>query len=96
VAKMAAKARRKRKAMMAAGRAATKVQLVRGWVEHDDSRGVAGRVEHLFDAVRNPKTGRPNSNAEAARMTLGTLSEEEVENIRTSKGLSPPRFLRRN
>src|SRR5215212_11148196 len=24
-----------------------------------DGRGIAGRVEHLFDAVRNPSTGEP-------------------------------------
>src|SRR5215212_10780572 len=49
----------------------------------DDSRGVAGRVEHLFDAVRNPATGEPYANAEVARMTLGDLSEKDVEGIRT-------------
>src|SRR5215204_4593669 len=45
--------------------------------------GVAGRLEHLFEVVRNPKTGEPYTNAEVARMTLGDLSEEEVERIRT-------------
>jgi hypothetical protein len=49
----------------------------------DDGRGIAGRVEHLFDAARNPSTGEPYTNAEVARMTLGDLSEEEVEGIRT-------------
>jgi transcriptional regulator with XRE-family HTH domain len=48
-----------------------------------DSRGVAGRLEHVFEVVRNPKTGEPYTNAEVARMTLGDLSEEEVERIRT-------------
>src|SRR5215204_6222679 len=37
----------------------------------DDGRGIAARVEHLFDAVRNPKSGEPYTNAEIARMTLG-------------------------
>jgi transcriptional regulator with XRE-family HTH domain len=55
--------------------------LPRGSAE--GSRDVAGRVEHLFDAVRNPKTGEPYTNAEAPRMTLGDLSEEEVEGIRS-------------
>jgi hypothetical protein len=36
----------------------------------DDSRGIAGRVEHLSDAVRNPKTADPYTHAEAARMSL--------------------------
>ena len=47
------------------------------------SRGVAGRLEHLFEVVRNPKTGEPYTNAEVARMTLGDLSEDDVERIRT-------------
>jgi transcriptional regulator with XRE-family HTH domain len=47
------------------------------------SHGVAGRLEHIFEVVRNPKTGEPYTNAEVARMTLGDLSEEDVEKIRT-------------
>jgi transcriptional regulator with XRE-family HTH domain len=49
----------------------------------NDSRGITGRIEHLFDAARNPKTGESYTNAEVARMTLGDLSEGEVEGIRT-------------
>jgi len=48
-----------------------------------EGRDIAGRVEHLFDVVRNEATGGPYANAEVARMTLGDLSEEEVEGIRT-------------
>jgi hypothetical protein len=55
----------------------------------EESRGVAGRLEHLFEVVRNPKTGKPYSNAEVARMTLGDLSEEDVERIR-SGAISDP------
>jgi hypothetical protein len=55
----------------------------------DDSRGVAGRVERLFDAVRNPATGEPYTNAQVARMTIGDLSEEDVEGIRTG-GIADP------
>jgi transcriptional regulator with XRE-family HTH domain len=55
----------------------------------EDSRGVAGRLEHLFEVVRNPKTGEPYTNAEVARMTLGDLSEEEVERIRTGAVSDP-------
>lgn len=47
------------------------------------ARGLVGRVEHLFEAIRNPSTGKPYTNAEVARMTLGDLSEEDVEGIRT-------------
>jgi transcriptional regulator with XRE-family HTH domain len=49
----------------------------------EGSRGVAGRLQHLFEVVRNPKTGEPYTNAEVARMTLGDLSEKVVERIRT-------------
>jgi transcriptional regulator with XRE-family HTH domain len=48
----------------------------------EGSRGLSGRLEHLFEVVRNPKTGEPYANGEVARMTLGELSEEDVERIR--------------
>ena len=51
--------------------------------EAKESGGVAGRLEHLFEVVTYPKTGEPYTNAEVARMTLGDLSEEDVERIRT-------------
>ena len=51
--------------------------------QDEESRGVATRLEHLFEVVRNPKAGEPYTNGEVARMTLGDLSEEEVERIRT-------------
>ena len=53
------------------------------------SYGVAARLEHLFEVVRNPKMGEPYTNAEVARMTLGDLSEEEVERIRTGAVSDP-------
>src|ERR671913_28732 len=53
------------------------------------SYGVAARLEHLFEVVRNPKTGESYTNGEVARMTLGDLSEEDVEKIRTG-ALSDP------
>ena len=52
-------------------------------IRDGESRSLAGRLEHLFEVVRNPKTGEPSTNAEVARMTLGDLSEEDVERIRT-------------
>jgi hypothetical protein len=55
----------------------------------EESRGVAGRLEHLFEVVRNPRTGEPYTSAEVARMTLGDLSEEEVERIRTGADSDP-------
>ena len=55
----------------------------------EQSRGVVGRLEHLFEVVRNAKTGEPYTNAEVARMTLGDLSEEDVEKIRTGAVSDP-------
>ena len=55
----------------------------------EGSCGVAGRLEHVFEDVRNPKTGEPYANSEVARMTLGDLSEEEVERIRTGAVSDP-------
>src|SRR5919107_4387331 len=55
----------------------------RSIAQGEESRGVGGRLEHVFEVVRNPKTGKPYTNAEVARMTLGDLSEEDVERIRT-------------
>jgi len=55
----------------------------------DESRSLAGRVEHLFDAFKNPKTDKPYTNAEVARMTLGDLSEEDIESIRTGANAAP-------
>jgi transcriptional regulator with XRE-family HTH domain len=49
----------------------------------EESRGLSGRLEHVFEVVRNPRTGEPYTNAEVARMTLGDLSEKDVERIRT-------------
>jgi transcriptional regulator with XRE-family HTH domain len=55
----------------------------------EESRGVAGRLEHMFEVVRNPRTGESYTNAEVARMTLGDLSEEDVERIRTGAESDP-------
>src|ERR687897_175174 len=55
----------------------------------EESRGLAGRLEHVFEVVRNPRTGEPYTNAEVARMTLGDLSEEDVEKIRTGAESDP-------
>ena len=55
----------------------------------EGAHGIAGRLEHLFEAVRSPTTGEPYTNADVARMTLGDLSEEEVESIRTGSIADP-------
>ena len=48
-----------------------------------EGQDLAGRVEHLFEVIKNPSTGEPYTNAEVSRATLGDLSEEGVEGIRT-------------
>jgi len=39
---------------------------------------LAGRVERLFDAIKDPKTGETYSNSKIARMSLGDLTEDDV------------------
>jgi transcriptional regulator with XRE-family HTH domain len=54
-----------------------------------EGRGIPGRVEYLFEVVKNPKTGESYTNAQVARMSAGEISEEEVEGIRTGKIADP-------
>jgi transcriptional regulator with XRE-family HTH domain len=49
----------------------------------DARRDIAGRLNHLFEVVKNERTGEPYSSADVARMSLGDLTEDEVEGIRT-------------
>jgi transcriptional regulator with XRE-family HTH domain len=44
--------------------------------------GIAERLNHLFEAIKNERTGEPYTNADVARMSLGDLTEEEVGGIR--------------
>src|SRR5215210_1114219 len=39
--------------------------------------GLAGRVERLFDAINDPKTGETYASSRIARMSLGDLTEED-------------------
>jgi transcriptional regulator with XRE-family HTH domain len=54
-----------------------------------EGRGIPGRLEHLFEIIKNPKTGESYTNAQVARMSAGEISEEEVEGIRTGKITDP-------
>ena len=54
----------------------------------EDGR-IADKTNRLFDVVRNGKSGVPLTNAEVARMSLGDLSEEHVEQIRSGKLTDP-------
>ena len=53
----------------------------RGAVGRPD--GPAGRIGHLFDAIKDPKTGEPYTNSRIARMSLGDLTEEDVRGLRS-------------
>jgi transcriptional regulator with XRE-family HTH domain len=54
-----------------------------------EGRAIPARVEHLFEVVKNPKTGESYTNAEVVRMSAGEITEEEVEGIRTGKIADP-------
>jgi transcriptional regulator with XRE-family HTH domain len=50
---------------------------------------LASRVGHLFANIRHPATGEPYTDADVARMSVGSLTEEEVEGMRTGKIADP-------
>ena len=54
-----------------------------------EGRGIPGRVEHLFEVVKDPKTGESYTNAQVSRMSAGEISEEEVEGVRNGKIANP-------
>jgi len=58
-------------------------------VRDEEHRSIAGRVERLFATVRNERTGEPYTSAEVARMSLGDLTQEEVEGIRSGRISNP-------
>ena len=55
-----------------------------------EGRGIIGRVEHLFEVVKNPKTGEPYTNAEVTRMSAGDLTVEDVEGSEPGRSPTPP------
>lgn len=54
-----------------------------------EDRSIADKTNRLFDVVRNETSGRPYTNAEVARMSVGDLSEENVGQIRAGKLTNP-------
>jgi transcriptional regulator with XRE-family HTH domain len=61
-----------------------------------ERRDIAGRVEYLFQTVKNDETGESYTNAEVARRTLrgvtaedGSLTEAEIQGIRTGEIANP-------
>ena len=49
----------------------------------EEGQDLAARVESLFATIRHPRTGEPYTNANVARMSAGSLTEDEVKGIRT-------------
>jgi transcriptional regulator with XRE-family HTH domain len=60
-------------------------------VERTDSRNrnLSERINYLFEAIRDERSGEPYTNAEVARMSFGTLTEEVVEGIRNGSISNP-------
>jgi transcriptional regulator with XRE-family HTH domain len=52
-------------------------------------RNIAGRLNHLFEVIKNERTGEPYANADVARLSLGDLTEEDIGGIRTGKLKNP-------
>lgn len=50
---------------------------------------IADKTNWLFNIFKNEKTGQPYTNAEVARMSLGDLTEEHIEEIRSGKLTNP-------
>ena len=55
----------------------------------EEHRSIAERVGRLFETIKNERTGEPYTDAEVARLSLGDLTGEEVEGIRTGRISSP-------
>jgi transcriptional regulator with XRE-family HTH domain len=53
--------------------------------ELEERATIAERLEHLFQAIVDDKKGRPYTDAEVARMSLGGISEQEVAGIRSGE-----------
>jgi len=55
----------------------------------DQRVSLSDRVNHLFESIRDERTGEPYTNARVARLSLGDIAEEEVEGIRNGSILNP-------
>jgi hypothetical protein len=53
-----------------------------------EGQDLASRVRHLFQTIRHPRMGEPYTNAGAARMSVGALTED-VESKRTGQVPDP-------
>ncbi len=62
----------------------------------EEERDIAGKVNHLFEVIKNQKSGEAYTNAEVARMSLGGLTgrdggitEEEIRGLRSGEIPNP-------
>jgi transcriptional regulator with XRE-family HTH domain len=53
------------------------------------ARTMADRLNHLFEVIKNQRTGEPYTNSDVARLSLGDLTEEDVGGIRSGKLENP-------
>ena len=59
------------------------------WTKTDDFANLAQKVSYLFKVIKNDTTGESYTNADVARLSLGDLTEEEVEQIRIGANSNP-------
>ena len=52
-------------------------------MEGENVATVAERLEHLFETITKEKRGRRYTSAEAAKLSLGGITEEEIDGIRS-------------
>jgi transcriptional regulator with XRE-family HTH domain len=66
------------------------IEFGAGIPELDGHRGsISQKTNRLFETIENESTGRPYTNAEVARGSLGDLTEAEVEKIRSGATPDP-------
>jgi transcriptional regulator with XRE-family HTH domain len=58
-------------------------------IASEQGQDLASRVGHLLDAIHHPGTGEPYTDADVARMSVGALTEEDVEGMRTGRIVDP-------
>jgi transcriptional regulator with XRE-family HTH domain len=54
-----------------------------------EGQDLASRVGNLFETIRHPGTGEPYTDADVARMSVGALTEDNVEGMRTGAIADP-------
>lgn len=60
-------------------------------IGYPDEDTIAARLNYLFEAIPNDKTGKPFTDEEVAAYTLGRLSEQDVKDLRAGVSTDPSR-----